>query len=140
MVGDCLRLRQVLLNLLSNAIKFTHSGVISLAVDYLGAEDGKVVLEFCVADTGIGIPGDVQGAIFEAFQQADGSVTRKYGGTGLGLAIFSRLVSLFGGRIWIESELGRGSRFHFTAKLETPAQEDESRLSHSADDLSTASF
>jgi signal transduction histidine kinase len=129
----------VLLNFLSNAIKFTHSGSISLFIDYLGEEDGKVVLEFCVIDTGIGIPDDVQGAIFEAFQQADGSVTRKYGGTGLGLAISSRLMGSFGGRIWLESEPGQGSSFHFSAKLLMPAKQDENPLPDPADDLRTAS-
>ena len=78
-----------------------------------------VVLHFIVADTGIGIPVEKQGSIFEAFQQADGSFARKFGGTGLGLTISSRLAELMGGRIWVESELGKGSRFHFTVNLAT---------------------
>jgi PAS domain S-box-containing protein len=113
LVGDPARLRQVLLNLLGNAVKFTTEGSVALAVQAQPAEHG-VKLQFTVSDTGIGIPAAQQGGLFEPFRQVDGSVTRKYGGTGLGLAISARLVAMTGGRIWLESEAGRGSSFHFT--------------------------
>ncbi len=117
-LADPDRLRQVLLNLLGNAIKFTARGSIRLAVSRESQEeDGSLLLHFSVADTGIGIPAEKQKLIFEAFRQADGSTTRKFGGTGLGLTICSRLVELMGGRIWVESEEGRGSTFHFTCKV-----------------------
>ncbi|MBV8907055.1 MAG: hypothetical protein JOZ22_25725, partial [Acidobacteriia bacterium] len=116
-VGDPYRLHQVLLNLLNNALKFTERGRISVAVRYQGVGDSSESFEFVISDTGIGIPREARQRIFECFQQADGSTTRKYGGTGLGLAICSRLVRLFGGRIWVESEIGRGSEFHFTARF-----------------------
>ena len=125
LLGDPDRLRQILINLLGNAIKFTDQGGVSISVRSEPAADGVTVL-FAVRDSGVGIPADKQGVIFDAFRQADGSTTRKYGGTGLGLAICSRLVQLMGGSIWVESELGRGSTFHFTARLgvaqETPRQ------------------
>jgi two-component system, sensor histidine kinase and response regulator len=125
-IGDPYRLHQVLLNLLNNSIKFTERGRISVVVRYNGVCDGDASLEFVVSDTGVGIPREAQQRIFECFQQADGSTTRKYGGTGLGLAICTRLVHLFGGRIWVESEIGRGSEFHFTARFgmcaERPAE------------------
>ena len=112
--GDPGRLRQVLVNLVGNAIKFTGQGEVTVSAALESRSAGSVVLHFIVADTGIGIAPDKHASIFEAFQQADGSMTRKFGGTGLGLTISSRLVALMGGRIWVESELGRGSRFHFT--------------------------
>jgi signal transduction histidine kinase/ligand-binding sensor domain-containing protein/CheY-like chemotaxis protein len=116
--GDELRFRQVLLNLLGNAIKFTGSGgQIRIRVGAESVVDREVVLHVSVADTGIGIPADKQQLIFEEFRQVDSSTTRKYGGTGLGLGISSRLVALMGGRIWVESEVGRGSIFHFTVRL-----------------------
>ena len=117
-VGDPTRLRQVLVNLVNNAIKFTERGEITVAVRRESEQSSSsVVLHFTVADTGIGIPADRQQAIFEAFTQADSSSTRRYGGSGLGLAISRRLVELFAGRIWVESRVGEGSTFHFTARL-----------------------
>jgi two-component system, sensor histidine kinase and response regulator len=116
-VGDPGRVRQIILNLVGNAIKFTEEGEVILSVSMLSHIQDEVQLKFTVKDTGIGIAPDKQAAIFEAFQQADGSMTRKYGGTGLGLTISSRLVELMGGRIWVESVLGEGSRFHFTANF-----------------------
>jgi two-component system sensor histidine kinase/response regulator len=122
-VGDGGRLRQVLLNLLGNAVKFTDAGEVQLRVDLEGTNGNQVQLHFSVTDNGIGIPRDKQQLIFEAFAQADGTITRKYGGTGLGLAICARLVELMGGRIWVESQLGSGSRFHFTAFFEVAAEQ-----------------
>jgi signal transduction histidine kinase/DNA-binding response OmpR family regulator len=117
--GDPGRVRQILINLLGNAIKFTHQGEVVLRVTMETAtpEDQDVVLHFSIKDTGVGIPLDRQERVFEAFTQADGSMTRTYGGTGLGLTISSQLVRLMGGRLWVESEAGRGSTFHFTASF-----------------------
>jgi two-component system, sensor histidine kinase and response regulator len=120
-VGDPVRLRQVFVNLLGNAIKFTDRGEIVLQAGVQQIENNSVELHFVIRDTGIGIAKEKQELIFEAFAQADGSSTRKYGGTGLGLTICSRLVSLMGGRIWLDSEPGQGSTFHFTAKLALPS-------------------
>ncbi len=117
LVGDAARLRQVLVNLVGNAIKFTDQGEVVVQVEKEAEEAGAVVLGFLVADTGIGIPRDKQELIFEAFAQADGSTTREYGGTGLGLSISAQLVELMGGRISVESEPGRGSRFRFSARF-----------------------
>ena len=114
--GDAGRLRQILVNLLGNAIKFTPQGEVVLRVATEVAPQ-DVVLHVSVRDTGVGIPLDRQKSVFEAFTQADGSVTRTYGGTGLGLTISSQLVRLMGGRLWVESEAGRGSTFHFTASF-----------------------
>ena len=115
LVGDALRLRQVLVNLLGNAIKFTDRGEAVISVHSEPEAGDQVRLHFSVRDTGGGIPVDQQRLIFEAFTQADGSSTRRFGGTGLGLAIATRLISRMGGHIWVESELGKGSTFHFTA-------------------------
>ena len=132
LVGDPIRLRQVLVNLIGNAIKFTDSGEIvfsveSLAGDFNDPEDGSDVIEllFSVSDTGIGIPEDKQETVFDAFTQADSSTTRKYGGTGLGLAITRRLVELMGGRIWVESDPGRGAVFFFTALFQVRKAESD---------------
>ena len=117
LIGDPARLRQILVNLIGNAIKFTERGEVVVDVEAEPQSAGEVMLHFRVTDTGIGVPADKREAIFAPFTQADGSTTRLYGGTGLGLAISSQLVSLMGGRIWVESEVGRGSTFHFTAHL-----------------------
>ncbi len=119
--GDPGRLRQILLNLLGNALKFTKAGQISLHIETETLTDDGVELHFRVKDTGIGIPSSQQKHIFEAFSQADTSVTRRFGGTGLGLSICVRLVQLFGGRIWVDSEPGTGSTFHFTAQFGSTA-------------------
>jgi len=115
LVGDPRALGQVLINLIANAIKFTDEGSVTVSVRSELEEGSQVLLHVCVADTGIGIPADKQASVFEAFVQADGSTTRRHGGTGLGLAICSNLVKLMGGRIWVETQAGQGSRFHFTA-------------------------
>jgi two-component system, sensor histidine kinase and response regulator len=120
-LGDPVRLRQVVLNLAGNAIKFTDSGEVVLRVEpeESGPENGpdSLTLRFSVSDTGIGIPKDKQQVIFEPFTQADTSTTRRFGGTGLGLSISMRLIEMMGGRIWLESEVAKGSTFHFTARF-----------------------
>ena len=120
-IGDPMRLRQVLLNLLGNAIKFTERGSITLTAESRGGA-GDFVLEFCIRDTGIGIVPEKQRAIFQAFSQADGSMSRRYGGTGLGLTISARLVEMMGGSISVESRPGEGSCFRFTMHAE-PAEQ-----------------
>ena len=124
LTGDAGRLRQVLVNLIGNAIKFTAEGQIvlnvGLAADHTGLTKSggdSETLQFSIRDTGIGIPAAKQNSIFEPFTQADGSTTRKFGGTGLGLTISSQLVEMMGGRIWLESEPGQGSCFHFTIRM-----------------------
>ena len=117
LVGDPGRLRQILVNLLGNSLKFTERGEINLTVQRESGDDAVTRLHFSVQDTGIGIPAEKQARIFDAFTQADGSTTRRFGGTGLGLTITRKLVQMMGGRIWVESALGQGSTFHFTASF-----------------------
>ncbi|GAB5588482.1 histidine kinase osmosensor [Umbelopsis nana] len=117
LLGDPLRTKQVVINLVGNAVKFTSEGSVDVHVCVVrdaGVSDGQITLQFCVTDTGIGIPEDKLSLIFETFCQADGGTTRRFGGTGLGLTISRRLVELMGGRLWVESIYGKGSRFYFT--------------------------
>ena len=125
--GDVTRIRQVLVNLLGNAIKFTEFGEVELEVKVESREADQIQLHFMVRDTGIGIPREKQKMIFDAFSQVDGSTTRKYGGTGLGLTISARLVEAMQGKIWVESEVGHGSCFHFTASLGVSDQRPDKR-------------
>jgi CheY-like chemotaxis protein len=123
-LGDSLRLRQVLLNLTANALKFTPRGDVNVSARAVSMGEGEkgerwTEIEFSVTDTGIGIPEDKQLLIFEPFRQAEGSTTRQFGGTGLGLAISRRLVELMGGSLGLDSQPGRGSRFHFQLRLVT---------------------
>ncbi len=120
-LGDVTRLRQVLVNLVGNAVKFTDHGEVLISVSARPDPVGRLRLHFSVKDTGIGIPAVAQQRLFKAFSQVDASTTRRFGGTGLGLAISQRLVELMGGRIWVESEPGRGSVFQF----EIPAEPTE---------------
>jgi two-component system, sensor histidine kinase and response regulator len=116
-LGDPGRIRQIVVNLVGNSIKFTARGEILLSVTQETDSSGGVALHFAVKDTGVGIPIEKQQKIFEAFSQADGSMARRYGGSGLGLTICTRLAQMMGGRIWVESQLGVGSTFHFTVRL-----------------------
>ncbi len=122
-VGDVTRLRQILVNLLSNAVKFTHEGEVMVTIEARGLGGDRSEVYFTVRDTGIGIPAERIDGLFHAFTQVDASVTREYGGTGLGLAISRRLTELMGGRVWVESEVGRGSTFHFTIRADAIASE-----------------
>src|SRR5438270_12661362 len=122
LIGDPDRLRQILVNLIGNALKFTDRGEVVTRVTQKSRTDTQVDLHFSVSDTGIGISPEKQSVIFDAFAQADSSNTRKYGGTGLGLTISHRIVDMLGGRIWVESESGKGSTFHFTVELEIGEQ------------------
>src|SRR5712692_1674797 len=117
LLGDPGRLRQVIVNLVGNAIKFTERGEVVVRVEVESQSSGTIRLHFVVSDTGIGISPEKQKQVFEPFEQADGSMSRRHGGTGLGLAISKRLVETMGGRIWVESEPGHGSAFHFTVPL-----------------------
>jgi signal transduction histidine kinase/DNA-binding response OmpR family regulator len=122
-IGDPTRLRQILTNLVGNAIKFTERGEIVVRLSLEHASGVEAILHAEVCDTGIGIPPDRLSKIFEAFEQADGSTTRRYGGTGLGLSISARLVELMKGRIWVDSRVGQGSTFHFLLRLKIAAQQ-----------------
>ena len=117
LVGDVGRLRQVIVNLVGNALKFTDAGEVALEVEQQERSADDTLLHFQVRDTGIGISAEKQKLVFEPFTQVDSSTTRKYGGTGLGLGISARLVEMMGGKIWVESEVGRGSSFHFTVRF-----------------------
>ncbi len=128
-IGDAGRLRQIIINLVGNALKFTSEGEIFVHCWVENRSQSDLELHFAVEDTGIGIPADKRERIFESFSQADASTTRRFGGTGLGLAISAQLVSLMGGRIWVESQVGRGSEFHFTAKFGLSSLRSTSRLS-----------
>jgi signal transduction histidine kinase/CheY-like chemotaxis protein/ligand-binding sensor domain-containing protein len=136
-VGDPTRLNEIVMNLLGNAMRFTDRGEVALEVrvetEAESHDPDSIMLRFTVRDSGIGIPAEKRDLVFEAFTQADGSTTRLYGGTGLGLTISARLVALMGGRIWLESEVGHGTQFHFTircgvAKVELPAGEEQVSL------------
>jgi PAS domain S-box-containing protein len=127
--GDFGRLRQVLIKLAGNAVKFTERGEVAIRVRAETCSDDDVLVRFSVSDTGVGIPKEKMQSIFDAFSQADTSATRKYGGTGLGLTISQRLVDMMGGKVWAESELGKGTTFHFTAKL----KKSDSRESNTGD-------
>jgi nitrogen fixation negative regulator NifL len=121
-LGDPSRIRQVLVNLIGNAIKFTDTGEIVLRTELLELQNGNAIIHFAIRDTGIGIASDKQELIFDAFSQEDTSTTRKYGGTGLGLSICRHLVELMGGQMWLQSELGTGSTFHFSVQLHLSTQ------------------
>lgn len=121
LMGDPMRIRQVIVNLVSNALKFTKHGEVKISIDVVNKDIDSVDLRVTVADTGIGIPQAAQDTLFDAFTQADGSTTRKYGGTGLGLAIVSQLVDMMGGSLGMESIEGKGSSFWFTANLQVTA-------------------
>jgi two-component system sensor histidine kinase/response regulator len=120
LLGDPTRLRQVLVNLVNNAIKFTGHGYVEIWAAIERVDETEAAIKFSVVDTGIGMSEEQRDVIFEAFRQADGSTTRRYGGTGLGLSISQRLVSLMGGELCVESRPGQGSTFHFTARLKRP--------------------
>ena len=128
LLGDPLRLGQVLINLGNNAVKFTESGEVVVDVLQETADGDGVMLHFRVRDTGIGMTPEQTARMFQAFSQADSSITRRYGGTGLGLTISKNLVELMGGRIWVDSEAGKGSTFHFTARFELQAETQRRRM------------
>jgi CheY-like chemotaxis protein len=121
-LGDPGRLRQVLLNLIGNAVKFTDDGEVAVRLEVLERDEDRILLHAAVTDTGVGIPREKLENVFGAFEQADGSTTRRFGGTGLGLAVSARLVRMMGGRIWANSDPGLGSAFHFTARFRVPAR------------------
>ncbi|MDP5133355.1 MAG: response regulator [Paraglaciecola sp.] len=128
--GDALRVQQVLNNLLSNAVKFTKQGTVSISVNKKYAESG-ITLEFAIKDTGIGLTEEQLGRLFDAFTQADESITRRFGGTGLGLTICKQLVELMGGKIWAESRIGQGSTFYFTINVQASSATAQGKaLSH----------
>jgi len=131
--SDPVRLRQILVNLVGNAVKFTHSGGVTVSVQTEAQTERQMIVRFTVTDTGIGIPLEKQKEIFSSFTQADNSTTRTYGGTGLGLTISRQLTELLGGRIWVDSEPGKGSSFHFTARIGIAA------VTNTASDVACAS-
>ena len=131
-VSDPGRLRQILVNLVGNALKFTERGEIQVKVEVDSHSKDHSVLSFSVQDTGVGIPAEKQALVFDAFSQADSSTTRRYGGTGLGLAISTRLVTLLGGRLWVKSEVGKGSTFRFTARVGNAETSSGAAPSHSS--------
>src|SRR6185436_14165873 len=137
--GDPGRLRQVLINRVGNAIKFTDRGSVALRVAPEDSDERTVTCRFTVTDTGIGISPEQQASIFAPFVQGNTSMSRVYGGTGLGLAISARLVEMMNGRIWLESEHGKGSAFHFTARfgLRAPVQQ---AVAPSAEDITQAAL
>ncbi len=130
--GDPLRLSQVLLNFTGNAVKFTESGSIIVRIEMVAEDPDHVMLRFEVEDTGVGLTAESQTRLFTAFEQADGSITRKYGGTGLGLAISKRLVELMGGKVGVVSSIGQGSKFWFTVRLGKIVGGDVARFSGAA--------
>lgn len=134
-LGDPGRLRQVLINLVDNAIKFTEKGEVIVSVNEESKTEEEVHIHFVVTDTGIGIPEEKQEFVFNAFAQADGSMTRRFGGTGLGLAISSQLVELMGGKIWVESQVGKGSSFHFEIPFKLPKEETKKKFPSKFDAL-----
>jgi CheY-like chemotaxis protein len=140
LVGDPLRLREILIKLTTNALKFTKRGKIVISVELIKLETSLVKLRFSVKDTGIGISSEIMATLFDAFTQADSSITRKFGGTGLGLAICKSLVNLMDGDIWIESELGKGSTFYFTAVFGLQAETDLSHTQNKPASLTRDSF
>jgi len=117
--GDPTRLSQILINLLNNAVKFTEMGEVAVSVSSTHLKGGRHEFHFAVKDTGIGIPEDKMPRLFQSFSQVDASTARKYGGTGLGLAISKKLVEMMNGRMWVESEVGKGSTFHFTVQADS---------------------
>lgn len=122
-IGDPARLRQILVNLLSNAVKFTEKGEVSVSLSSMELKGNSYDIHFAIKDTGIGIPQDKADRLFQPFSQVDASMARKYGGTGLGLAISKKLVGMMNGRIWAESEAGKGSTFHFIIQAESTSDE-----------------
>jgi len=126
--GDPARLRQILVNLLGNALKFTPAGSVLVRAIVESRASDQIQIRFSVTDTGIGIPKEKQSVIFQPFAQADGSMTRKYGGTGLGLSISMRLVEMMGGRMWMASEPGKGSTFHFSIGFTRPEGDEQATV------------
>jgi len=113
-LGDPTRINQILINLLNNAVKFTEKGKITISISGRAVEGGNYEIHFAIQDTGIGIPKDKLGRLFQSFSQVDASTRRRYGGTGLGLAISKKLAEIMGGKMWALSEVGKGSTFYFT--------------------------